>query len=159
MTADALWDALRDVACTTGRKANCIVMLRKHDVEKALAALEPKLDPANPPLSATVKASDFRAAMAGAKANSGKFHEAARRHVAQLRREASVLTERTQPPMSDQPMPEPGFTQAETEAFDRGVKDGEQLRHNPYDFDTQFALWDAWENGASVGRLNRTGRI
>ncbi len=52
------------------------------------------------------------------------------------------------------PMPEPGFTVAETKAFDRGVRDGAKLRHCPFDFDTQFKLWDAWQNGASVGRCN-----
>lgn len=38
-TADQLWDALRDVACTTGRKANRIVLLHKSDIEKAILKL------------------------------------------------------------------------------------------------------------------------
>jgi hypothetical protein len=56
--------------------------------------------------------------------------------------------------MSKKLMPEPGFTVAETKAFDRGVKDGEKLRHCPYDLLKNPDLWDAWQNGASVGRCN-----
>ena len=59
--------------------------------------------------------------------------------------------------MNNQPMPEPGFTVAETEAFDRGVADGErdgQAAVNPWSSSDAYALWDAWESGASVGRKN-----
>lgn len=58
------------------------------------------------------------------------------------------------------PMPEPGFTVAETGAFDRGVADGE-LRgmdaENPFDSVTHADEWDAWENGVSVGRVSGRG--
>lgn len=37
LTADDLWNALRDVACTTGRKAQRIVLVHRSDVERALA--------------------------------------------------------------------------------------------------------------------------
>jgi hypothetical protein len=40
MTADRLWDALREVACSTGTRAHRIVLLHKSDVEKALALIE-----------------------------------------------------------------------------------------------------------------------
>lgn len=38
-TADNVWNALRDVGCVTGRRAVRIVIVHKHDVEKAMALL------------------------------------------------------------------------------------------------------------------------
>jgi hypothetical protein len=49
---------------------------------------------------------------------------------------------------------EPGFTHAETRAFDRGLKDGAREgieAANPFSRDD---MRDAWENGKSVGVLN-----
>lgn len=52
-------------------------------------------------------------------------------------------------------MPEPGFTAAETEAFDQGVKDGERIGPKPQCPYGDKACADAWENGYSVGTFNR----
>lgn len=54
-------------------------------------------------------------------------------------------------------MPEPGFTKSETQAFDCGVKDGEQRgwnAENPYNSRTHPDEFDAWETGFSVGIQN-----
>lgn len=47
-------------------------------------------------------------------------------------------------------------TPEENQAFDLGYKQGEELGDkaiNPYEYETQPNLWEAWESGYSVGSL------
>ena len=39
---DALWDSLREVACSSGTNAARIVMVHRHDIEGAVTLLEHK---------------------------------------------------------------------------------------------------------------------
>lgn len=55
--------------------------------------------------------------------------------------------------------PDCGHTEAEHAAFDRGVEDGENMRHCPFELLKEPDLWDAWHNGASVGRANLRVRL
>lgn len=53
LTADALWDVLRRVACSTKpyTDASCIVMLRKEHVAKVIALLEDRHDAISGPVA------------------------------------------------------------------------------------------------------------
>lgn len=75
----------------------------------------------------------------------------------------NVRPTEAQPPLALAPgsagcPPDCGHTPEEHAAFDRGVGDG--YAHgwdceNPYNVDTQYPEWDAWETGVTLGRLGK----